>query len=121
MMIKCREGTASARPKRLALDFKPYPLLGGGMARGTTESIEEYRRKLKFRAWHRGTREMDLLLGSFADQNIEKFDETKLAEFEKLLENPDPDLYDWVSGQKKVSAEEESSVMTLLLAHRFAR
>lgn len=91
------------------------------MARGTTESIEEYRRKLKFRAWHRGTREMDLLLGSFADQHIESFHETQLEEFEKLLENPDPDLYDWVSGQKKVDGREESSVMTLLLAHRFAR
>lgn len=117
------QGRAAKRKREsgFPLDFDAYPLLGGGMTRGKTESIEEYRRKLKFRAWHRGTREMDLLLGSFADQNIEDFNESQLEEFEKLLENPDPDLYDWVSGQKKVAAEEESSVMTLLLAHRFAK
>lgn len=86
-----------------------------------TYSIEEFRRMLKFRSWHRGTREMDLLLGSFADRNIEAFDENQLAEFEKLLECPDPDLYEWVSGQTKPPEDEESSVMTLLLQHQFAR
>lgn len=85
------------------------------------ESVEEYRRKLTFRAWHRGTREMDLLLGSFADRNIAAFDAEKLIQFEKILECPDPDLYEWVSGQTKPPAEEESDVMTLLLSHRFAR
>lgn len=76
---------------------------------------------LKFRAWHRGTREMDLLLGSFADRNIDAFDADQLKEFEKLLECPDPDLYEWVSGQSKPPEDEESSVMTLLLQHQFAR
>ena len=83
--------------------------------------IEENRRKLKFRAWHRGTREMDLILGSFADRNIADFDAAQLDEFEKLLECPDPDLYEWVSGQAKPPADEESSVMSLLLKHQFAR
>ena len=84
-------------------------------------NIEEYRRKLRFRAWHRGTREMDLILGSFADRNVPSFDADKLAQFERLLECPDPDLYEWVSGQSKPPAEEESAVMSLLLEHRFAR
>jgi antitoxin CptB len=83
--------------------------------------IEEFRRKLKFRAWHRGTREMDLLLGSFADLNLPDFDSAKLAQFEKLLECPDPDLYEWVSGQNSPPEEEKSDVMSLLLEHRFAR
>ena len=91
------------------------------MARGPQESVEEYRRKLVFRAWHRGTREMDLLLGSFADRNIAGFDADMLEQFEKLLECPDPDLYEWVSGQTKVTEDEESPVMTLLLQHQFAR
>ncbi|PZP54582.1 MAG: succinate dehydrogenase assembly factor 2 [Micavibrio aeruginosavorus] len=86
-----------------------------------TYSTEEFRRMLKFRAWHRGTREMDLILGSFADRNIEAFDADQLNEFEKLLECPDPDLYEWVSGQTKPPADEESSVMSLLLQHQFAR
>ncbi len=91
------------------------------MARGPAESLEEYRRKLKFRAWHRGTREMDLLLGSFADRNLPDLDEAQLAQFEKLLECPDPDLYEWVSGQREVDADEKSEVMSLLLKHQFAR
>jgi len=86
-----------------------------------TEKTEEYRRKLKFRAWHRGTREMDLLLGSFADRNVADFGEPELIQFEKLLECPDPDLYEWVSGQTQPPADEESAVMSLLLQHRFAR
>lgn len=85
------------------------------------DNIDEYRRKLKFRAWHRGTREMDLILGSFADRNIQDFDAEKLDQFQKLLECPDPDLYEWVSGQSKPPVEEESAVMSLLLEHRFAR
>lgn len=85
------------------------------------EKTEEFRRKLRFRAWHRGTREMDLLLGSFADQNVNNFDYEMLVQFEKLLECPDPDLYEWVSGQTKVDPAEESPVMDLLLKHQFAR
>ena len=85
------------------------------------ETVENFRKRLKFRAWHRGTREMDLILGSFADRNVEAFDADRLAEFEKLLECPDPDLYEWVSGQSKPPREEESVVMSLLLEHRFAR
>jgi len=91
------------------------------MARAPKESIEEYRRKLTFRAWHRGTREMDLLLGSFADRNIASFDAEMLEQFEKLLECPDPDLYEWVSGQTIVAKDEESPVMHLLLKHQYAR
>ena len=85
------------------------------------ENIEVLRRKLKFRAWHRGTREMDLLLGSFADLNLPDFDAAKLVQFEKLLNCPDPDLYEWVSGQNSPPEDEQSDVMSLLLVHRFAR
>lgn len=84
------------------------------------ESQENRRKRLKFRAWHRGTREMDLLLGSFADANIPGFSEAELDEFESLLENNDPDLYNWVSGREMPPEAENSGVMRLLLKHRFA-
>lgn len=83
--------------------------------------LDQTRRKLKFRAWHRGTREMDLLLGSFADQNINSFNEDQLKQFEVLLETPDPDIYEWCSGQSKPPEEENTPVMALLLRHQFAR
>ena len=62
---------------------------------------------------------MDLLLGSFAEAQIMGFDETQLDQFEKLLENPDPDLYDWKSGRVAPSPEEQGPVMTLFLAHQY--
>jgi antitoxin CptB len=61
-------------------------------------SIEARRKRLFFRAWHRGTREMDLMLGRFADEVVSTLDERSLAEFEALLKLPDPDLFDWIVG-----------------------
>ena len=83
-------------------------------------TLDERRKKLKFRAWHRGTREMDLILGSFADAYVFGFDEQSLDAFERLLECPDPDLYDWKCGLAKPEAAEDSDVMKLFLQHQFA-
>lgn len=59
----------------------------------------EYRRKrLRFRAWHRGTKEADLLLGRFADANLDGFDDDGLARFEALLARSDPEIMDWMTG-----------------------
>ncbi len=59
----------------------------------SSEGLEPRRKKLLFRCWHRGTREMDLLLGRFADAHIAEFSEAELTELEQLIELPDPDLY----------------------------
>jgi antitoxin CptB len=63
---------------------------------GTTRSsdgLDDRRKRLLFRCWHRGTREMDLILGRFADAEISTLAHAELAELEQLLEVPDPDLY----------------------------
>ena len=57
------------------------------------------RRRVSFRAWHRGMREMDLIMGRFADAELAGLDEASLDAFEALMEQPDPDLYKWVSGE----------------------
>lgn len=85
------------------------------------ETLENKRKRLSFRAWHRGTREMDLLMGSFADRNLANFGAKELAEFEEILCQNDPDVYDWVSGQKTAPEACASSVLDLLLQHRFAK
>jgi antitoxin CptB len=77
----------------------------------SNEDLDVRRRRLRFRAWHRGTREMDLLLGRFADAEMAKFDEQSMASFEALLEVPDPDLYNWIVGAEETPA----SYDTLLL------
>lgn len=70
---------------------------------GTTRSsdgLDVRRKRLLFRCWHRGTREMDLILGRFADAEIDALSDAEVEELERLLETPDPDLYAAVTGEK---------------------
>ncbi len=57
-------------------------------------------KRLKFRSWHRGTQEMDLLLGRFADAWLETLSDGELDLYEVLFEEPDQDLYAWVTGER---------------------
>jgi len=84
------------------------------------ETIENWRKRLTFRAWHRGTREMDLLIGSFAEKYINGFDKDDLAIFEEILINNDPDVYNWIIGRQLPPPELKSRVLDLLLGHKFA-
>lgn len=68
---------------------------------GTTRSshgLDDRRKRLLFRCWHRGTREMDLIVGRFADAHLADLSETELTELEELIELPDPDLYAALTG-----------------------
>ncbi len=63
---------------------------------GTTRSssgLDERRKRLLFRCWHRGTREMDLIIGRFADQYLDTLTEPELDELEQLIELADVNLY----------------------------
>ena len=73
-------------------------------------------RRLRYRLWHRGTREMDLILGRFADAAICDLDETDIGELERLAEVPDPELYGWVSGTCPVPAAYDIAVFRRLCA-----
>lgn len=64
------------------------------------EDIENMRKRLIFRSGHRGTKEMDLLLGSFAHIHVPAFTPAELQEYQDLLEENDPDLYNWITGQE---------------------
>ncbi|MBR0829626.1 succinate dehydrogenase assembly factor 2 [Bradyrhizobium manausense] len=75
---------------------------------GTTRSsggLDDRRKRLLFRCWHRGTREMDLILGRFADAEIGNLSEAEMAELERLIEVPDPDLYAAITGDKELPAD----------------
>ncbi len=76
------------------------------------------RKKLLFRSWHRGTREMDLLLGAFAERHLAGFDSARLDRYEALLEIGDAVLYDWIVGRAAPPPEQESDVLRLLLDFR---
>jgi antitoxin CptB len=81
---------------------------------------ENRRKMLKFRAWRRGFREMDLLMGSFADATLESLGGEGLDEFERLLEVPDWEVYAWLIGQKPVPANHAGPVLDQLIAFRYA-
>ena len=85
-----------------------------------TEGSTDIRRKrLLFRAWHRGTREADLILGSFAEKHLAAFDDRDLEDFAALLEVPDAELFDWISGRAAPPAEHDNDVTRLLIAFRY--
>lgn len=75
-------------------------------------SIDEARlKKLKFRAWRRGFREADLILGPFADEHVAGFSPDQLDEFERLLEVPDQDLYAWITDREPTPPEYDGELM----------
>ena len=71
----------------------------------TDETREIRIKRLIYRSRYTGTKETDLLLGSFATRHLDTLDETLLADYEALIENSDPDLYMWISGRKPVPVE----------------
>lgn len=85
----------------------------------TLEEIQNWRKRLVFRSWHRGTREMDLIMGTFADKNIHDFGEDELTAYEALLETPDPDLYNWIAGVETPPANLVTPMLTRFLSHKF--
>ena len=78
------------------------------------ETIEIRRKRLKFRCWHRGTREADFMLGRFADRHLDDFDKLQLDQFEALIGRSDPDIYNWLSGREPVPQEHQNRVVTML-------
>jgi antitoxin CptB len=88
---------------------------------GSTRSsggLDDRRKRLLFRCWHRGTREMDLILGRFADAEIAGLSDDELAELERLIEVPDPDLYAALTGDKPLAPEYASPLYDRIKAVR---
>lgn len=79
-----------------------------------TDLDDVRRKRLSYRSWHRGTREMDLLLGRFADRHLAGFSQNQLADYEALLEVGDPDLYSWIAGYAPVPPRFNTAVLQLI-------
>jgi antitoxin CptB len=78
-------------------------------------TAEPRRRRLLFRATHRGTKEADLLVGGFVARHLETFDEHELAALEAILDHPDVDLADWLSGRRPVPPEHADPLLTRMM------
>lgn len=82
------------------------------------EDIGMRRRRLRYRAWHRGTREMDLILGPYADAHLGQLDGSDLDRLEALMDEPDTDLLDWVLGQSQPRTGVDVELVNRLRAFR---
>ena len=70
------------------------------------KETENFRKKLLFRSSHRGTQEMDIILGTYAEENLPNMNDIELRKFQEFLNLSDPDLYKWImSGDKSYSEE----------------
>jgi antitoxin CptB len=85
-----------------------------------TEALDIRRKRLLFRSWHRGTKEADLLLGSFAERHLLGFTADQVDRYEALLAADDGDLLAWIAGRAQPPAERESDVLRLLLGFKYA-
>jgi antitoxin CptB len=80
----------------------------------SSEGLDVRRRRLLFRAWHRGMREMDLILGRFADTAVVGLTDAELAEFERLLDVPDRELLAWVTGELAIPDQHDGPLFQRL-------
>ena len=81
-------------------------------------ALDGRRRRLLFRANHRGTRENDLLVGGFVTARIARFTEAEITRLEVIMEMPDPVLADWLTGRSPVPAEFEEPVLRAMVDAR---
>ncbi len=79
-------------------------------------SLDTRRRRILFRSWHRGTREMDLILGRFAGSEIASLCESELDEYERLLEAPDRDVFSWLTGEVETPGHYDTPVLRKIRA-----
>ena len=86
---------------------------------GTSRSsadLDPRRKKLLFQSWHRGTREMDLLMGRFADATVDEWSEGDMTDMEALLRVPDPELYKWLTEHEPVPDNHRSAILDRVIA-----
>ena len=81
-------------------------------------NLEITRKRLLWRASHRGIKEMDLVLGGFASDNLKNMSEAELNQFSILLDIPDQDLLAWLTDQETVPPSIASSMLAKMLAFR---
>lgn len=79
-----------------------------------TETHEHRLKRLKIRAWRRGIKEMDLLIGGYADAHLSTMSVQELDDFEMLMSEHDQDLLAWVTGQHEVPSELKPTLDLLL-------
>jgi len=82
----------------------------------SSEGLNPRQRKVLFRCWHRGMREVDLLLGQFADARIDQLSEIELDQLENFMEAQDADIFSWFAGSKPVDPQYDAPIFETIRA-----
>lgn len=91
------------------------------MQESSGNPLDPRRKRLLFRATHRGTHETDLLFGGFVEPRLAAMSDAELDEVEALIDLPDADLADWLSGRKPIPAEHDHPLLRAMMADALAR
>lgn len=83
------------------------------------DGVEALRRKLLFRAGHRGFREMDMFMSAFAEAHLAAMDLAELRDFERVLDLPDQDVFGWITGRAAPSDAERSTMLDRVISFRY--
>jgi antitoxin CptB len=113
-------GVGGINPVAISLTHAPTQLERPPMSGSALSSaaLDERRRRILFRAWRRGVREMDLVMGRFADAHLPTMNDDELAEFERLLDVPDPQALAWIIGGEHPPREFDTPFFARLCGSR---
>ena len=83
----------------------------------TTDAPDREHRikRLLFQSRHRGMREADYLIGGFAERYLAGLSDTEIDAFERLLDESDPDVVDWILGRAPAPASHQGRVLNLII------
>lgn len=84
----------------------------------TSADLDPRRKRILFRAWHRGIREMDLVFGQFAENELADLPETDLDELETIMAEEDNDLVKWIVGEKPVPPHYQTPLFARIASYR---
>ena len=75
-------------------------------------------KRLYYQSGHRGTKELDIILGNFAEKHLHTLSDTEINDYEALLEVEETDLYNWLTGIEPVVEKFNTPVFQKIATHR---
>ena len=79
------------------------------------EDLEVRRKRLRYHSWHRGTKELDLVLGQFGEKYLPTMSENDIDLFEAIINENEHDIYAWLAGREPTPEQHENHIMTMIL------
>ena len=83
------------------------------------EDLEVRRKRLRYHSWHRGTKELDLVLGQFGEKYLSTMSENDIDLFEAIINENEHDIYAWLAGREPVPAQHGNHIMNMILRFKF--